>query len=303
MLQFQKLTPDLRAQYEACLTRGEDKGCEYAFVNLNLWGRQRVTLQDGFFLLFSQFDRISIYPFPVGSGDIKAALDAIIQDARRRGIPCRISSMTEKECAILEGLYPGKFQFHTDRDDFDYVYAVDDLADLRGKRYQSKRNFVNRFCANYPDHQLLPLTAQTVPMVRQIAEQWYADRHAQDPLSDHRLEQIALGRALEAWEALGLEGLILTVDGRPIAFTMGSHLRPDTFDVHFEKALDGYDGAYPMINQSFARHLREKYPALAYLNREDDMGLPGLRKAKLSYHPHHLVEKHWARLWEEDDAN
>ena len=75
----------------------------------------------------------------------------------------------------------------------------------------------------------------------------------------------------------------------------------DTFDIHFEKALDIADGAYNVINQGFAQYLLEKHPEIQWLNREDDLGLPGLRKAKLSYHPDHLVEKYWARLWEDDD--
>ena len=90
-------------------------------------------------------------------------------------------------------------------------------------------------------------------------------------------------------------------DGKCIAMTMGSPLSDNTFDIHFEKALDGYDGAYAAINQGFARYLLGKHPNVEYLNREDDLGIEGLRKAKLSYHPDHLVEKHWARLWEEDD--
>ena len=84
---------------------------------------------------------------------------------------------------------------------------------------------------------------------------------------------------------------------------MGSRLSEDTFDIHFEKALDTVDGAYPAICQAFATRLREKYPQLRWLNREDDMGLPGLRKAKLSYNPDHMVEKYWARLWENDDED
>ena len=90
-------------------------------------------------------------------------------------------------------------------------------------------------------------------------------------------------------------------DGEILAFTMGSFLNDDTFDVHFEKAREDVQGAYNAINQAFARHLREKYPQLKWLNREDDMGLEGLRKAKLSYNPDHLNEKFWARLWEEED--
>lgn len=303
MLSFEKLTPELREKYEACLSQSEEKCCEYSFVNLNVWGRQRVAFLEGFALLFAQFARFSVYPFPVGSGDLRLPLDAIIQDAAQRGIPCRISSMTEKECALLEALYPGKFRFHPDRDDYDYVYAIDDLADLKGKRYQSKRNYVNRFAAAHPDYRLLPLDDTTVPLARQVAAQWFEERLSQDPQADFLLEKTALERTFSGRKVMDLEGLLLMDGDTPLAFAVGSRLSANTFDIHFEKALDIAEGAYAVINQAFARYLREKYPELQYLNREDDMGIPGLRKAKLSYHPHHLVEKYWARLWEDEDAN
>jgi hypothetical protein len=86
-----------------------------------------------------------------------------------------------------------------------------------------------------------------------------------------------------------------------LAFTMGSFLSEDTMDIHFEKAREDVPGAYNAINREFARYLRAKYPQLKWLNREDDVGLEGLRKAKLSYNPHHFNEKHWARLWEDED--
>ena len=303
MIEFKRLCPEDRERYLSLFSPEREYGCEYSFANINLWGRQRVAFVGDFALLFSQFDRYTVYPFPVGQGDPKPALDAIIADAKKRGIPFRLSSMTQTECALVEELYPGKFHFHTDRDNYDYVYAIDDLAQLKGKRYQSKRNFANRFEANYPDCQLLPLEESTMPMAQTMLETWFAQRAEMDPLADFRLEQIALDRAFSKFSQLGLEGLVLVAEGKCVAMTMGSLLSQDTFDIHFEKALEGYDGAYAYINRSFARYLQEKYPFLQFLNREDDLGIPGLRKAKLSYHPHHLVEKHWARLWEDDDAN
>ena len=113
------------------------------------------------------------------------------------------------------------------------------------------------------------------------------------------MEQVAITLALQHRQALDMEGLVL-MDGEEIlAMTMGSFLCDTTFDIHFEKAADGVDGAYAAINQSFAKHLMDKYPQLCWLNREDDLGIEGLRKAKLSYHPDHMVEKHWAYLTEE----
>ena len=96
-----------------------------------------------------------------------------------------------------------------------------------------------------------------------------------------------------------MEGLLLMDAGQILAMTLGSPLKEDTFDIHFEKALDIADGAYPAINWSFARYLREKYSHLRFLNREDDIGLEGLRKAKLDYHPHHMVEKYRAFVVED----
>lgn len=303
MLDFRKLTDADRPQFAPFVALCENRGCEYSFVNLNIWGRQQAAFLDNFLVLFSQYERSSVYPFPLGKGDMKQVLDAIIHDARMRGIPCRISSMTPDDCALLEQLYPGQFRFHTDRDNYDYVYNIDDLATLRGKRYQSKRNFANRFHLQHPDCQLLPLDDITEEAARLLVQEWYAAKTEADPLSDFLLEKTAIERAFSRREALGLEGLVLMEDGKALAMTMGSRLSPTTFDIHFEKALDGIDGAYAAINQAFASFLKEKYPELQYLNREDDLGIPGLRKAKLSYHPDHLVAKYWARLWEETDEH
>jgi hypothetical protein len=124
---------------------------------------------------------------------------------------------------------------------------------------------------------------------------------ASDPHGDFQLEQIALERAFAFQNQLDIEGMVLMEDGEPLAFAIGSRLTADTFDIHFEKAREDVDGAYAAINQAFAGHLRQKFPELRWLNREDDLGIEGLRKAKLSYNPNRLVEKHWARLWETED--
>ena len=113
------------------------------------------------------------------------------------------------------------------------------------------------------------------------------------------MEKAALRKALSHMEELKLEGVALMEENRVLAMTLGSRLTEDTVDVHFEKALETEEGAYARINQAFAQHLMEKYPAVRYLNREDDMGLEGLRKAKLSYHPVCLTEKYWACLKDE----
>lgn len=299
MIRFQYLDPTIKPEYEKSLSAGGPRGCEYNFVNLYLWGRQRLAFHEGNVAFFSQFDRKSVYPFPLSGGNLRSTLDAIIHDAATRDIPCRLTGLTPDDCQALESLYPGRFRFHTDRDGYDYVYAIDDLADLKGRKYQKKRNHINRFHQLFPDFTIEPITDDNTVEVVELLQKWYTGRELEDPHSDFHMEKAAIFKALRDRTALGLEGLLLKHNGQALAMTMGSPLSEDTFDIHFEKALDFADGAYPTINQEFARYLRAKYPALQYLNREDDMGLEGLRKAKLSYFPHHMIEKSWACLLED----
>ena len=298
MIKFHHIDLSQKAEYDRYLAGGP-RGCEYNFVNLYLWGRQQAAIVKDQLVVFSQFDRKSVYTFPSGCADPHPALDAIIRDAGERGIPCRLVGLSQEDCARLEQLYPGKLKYHFDRDTFDYVYDINDLADLPGRKFQKKRNHLNRFRQQNPDHTLEPITAENLPEAEALVAKWYALREAADPLSDFHMEKAAIGKALRHMAELEMEGLLLRTAEGVVAMTLGSRLSDDTFDIHFEKALDAADGAYPAINNGFARYLRDKHPELRYLNREDDLGIEGLRKAKLSYNPHHMVEKSWAHLLED----
>ena len=299
MINFEPLQLSQRNEYNNLLFQGRERGCEYSFANLYLWGRQRGAILGDHFVLFSQFNRRSVYPFPVGSGDVKPVLDAIMADARERDIPCRITGLDEEACRLIEQLYPGRFRIHCDRDSYDYVYDINDLADLKGRKFQKKRNHLNKFCGLYPNAYVTPITRELLPKVREMANKWYEDKLAQDPTGDFHMERSALKKAFAHLAELDMESLVLMDGEEVLAFTLGSPLSENTFDIHFEKAREDADGAYPAINNEFAKYLRQKYPRLQYLNREDDMGLEGLRKAKLSYNPHHLTEKCWACLLED----
>lgn len=298
MIDFKPLDIAQKAEYDKFLLACGERGCEYNFANLYLWGRQRAAFHQGNVAFFSQFNRKSVYLFPLGT-DLKPTLDAIIHDAKMRGIPCRLTCLSQDDCALLERLYPGKFRYHFDRDGFDYIYAIDDLAGLKGRKFQRKRNHLNRFRQEHPDYTVEPITDENTARAEEMLDTWYAQRQAADPLADFYMERSAIRKALQHREALGMEGLMLTLNGKVLAMTMGSPLSDNTFDVQFEKALEEADGAYPAINWEFARYLREKYPHLQWLNREDDLGLEGLRKAKMSYCPHHMIEKNWACLLED----
>lgn len=291
MLDFHRLHLSQREAYNAVISRLPERSCEYTFANLYLWGRQQVVFEGEQILFFSHFGGKSLYPYPVGTGDRLAAVNAVIADSQERGIPCRFSSMTEEECQELESWFPGTFLFRPDRDSFDYVYDIHALAELKGKKLQKKRNHVNRFWAEHPGCTVEPLTAENMDIARSLVDHWFQTRQELEPDLDRLLERVAINRAFDRFDRLGMEGILLMEEGRCLAMTMGSQLSPTTFDTHFEKAREDVDGAYAAVNQEFARYLSEKYPGLLYINREDDLGREGLRKAKLSYHPHHMMEK------------
>ena len=306
MISFSRLQLAQKAQYEDILFACGSRSCEYSFANLYLWGRQEAAFFPEGVAFFSHFYGKSVYPYPIGTGDRRAVLEAVLEDAKSRGIPCRITSMTQAETQELESWFPGRFLFRPDRDGFDYVYAIDDLADLKGRKFQKKRNHVHKFQATHPDCLSVPLEKENLPQAQEMVDEWFRQRLEEDPHGDYLLERLALGRAFRHFEALGMEGLMLVENGQVLAVTLASRLSENTMDVHFEKAREDVDGAYAAVNCEFARYLRLKHPELAFLNREDDLGLPGLRQAKLSYQPHHMEEKYCAYLAEglhgEDDV-
>ena len=297
MIHFERLTIERKPETDALLHRAAHRGCAFSFANLYLWGRQCAARVGDDLLLFSHFQGKTMYPYPVCPGSARDAIEVLIADSQERGIPLRLSGLNTQDVEDLERWYPGQFRFHCGRDGHEYVYAIDDLADLKGKKYQPKRNHINRFLSEYPDAVIRPLDESTLPDARNLADRWYQRRTAEE---DAGMEMVALNRAFANWQALGLEGLVLYVGDQVVAMAIGSFLGEDTVDVHFEKADLDYNGAYAVINRAFARHIREKYPQVKYLNREEDMGLEGLRKAKLSYYPHHMVEKCWAHLMTEE---
>jgi len=303
MIDFRRLTLSQKDAYQQILFSSPNRGCEYSFANLFLWGRQQAALLDGCVAFFSHFYGRSVYPYPIGGGDRRAVLEQILADSRQRGIPCRIIGMSQADWAELDRWFPGRFLMRTDRDSFDYVYNIHDLADLKGRRFQKKRNHYNRFCAAHPNYQVQPLTACNMSQAQHMVNDWFTNRIRQDPHGDYLLENIAMARAFQNYGGLDLEGLLLLDGGQVLAVTMGSRLSGDTFDIHFEKAREDVEGAYAAINCEFARYLRLKYPDVRYLDREDDLGLEGLRKAKLSYNPDHFVEKCWAYLREDDHGD
>ena len=299
MIPFHRACLEDKAPYESILMNCPERGCEYSFANLFLWGRQEIAFVENCVVFFSHFFGRSVYPYPLGTGDKKAALEAILADSRQRGIPCRITGMTEADRQELEDLFPDRFSIRPARDSFDYVYTVDALADLKGKKLQKKRNHVNRFRTEHPDYRVEPICCENVARIQHMVNDWYVSRKLSDPEGDYFLESLAMAKAFRHYDALNMEGIALLEGDRVLAVTMGSIMAPDMMDVHFEKAVEDVPGAYNTVNAEFARHIRLKFPEVRFLNREDDMGLEGLRTAKLSYLPDHMIEKYQACLMED----
>lgn len=298
-IDFRPIRLEDKSDYEKALSCEPGRGCEYSFANLYLWGRQNMSRIGESVVLFSQFNRRTVYPFPIGGGDKKEVIDAIIRDSQARGIPCRITGVLKEEAELIERLYPNKFRFHHDEGAFDYVYRVEDLAELRGKKYHGKKNHLNRFRQENPDYTAEPIAEDNLSEIKAFLDEWYSGRLNENPNNDFHMESAALNRAIKDYKALGMVGMLIRVKGEVVAFTMASRLSKNVLDVHFEKARADINGAYAVINYEFSGWVRDNMPEIEYLNREEDMGIEGLRKAKQSYRPVYMVEKCWACLLED----
>ncbi len=295
MIEFKDIRIEDKERYELALSKAGKRGCETSFANLFLWGKQEIAFIDDIAVLRGTFSN-TIYPFPIGEGDKKAIIDAIILDAKEKNIPLILTSIYGEEKKFLEDFYPNLFEFRSNRDSFDYVYDINDLADLLGKKYHKKRTHLNRFISEHPNFSVEPFNKDNIEGIKQLVYGWYKQKEDGENAGDFNYEKVVFERAINNFDGLGLEGLALVDDGEVLAVTFGSKMNDDTFDVHFEKARADVDGAYTAINFEFAKYIRKKYPEIRYLDREEDMGLEGLRKAKTSYYPHHLVEKYTAKL-------
>lgn len=273
------------------------RNCDLSFSNLCSWSfyyrTQFAVWKDFLIFKFWANDELA-YMMPVGDGDLKSIIREMVQDARQEKQPFRLLGVCADMREKLESVYHNDFDFVYDRDYDDYVYLHSDLATLAGKKFQPKRNFVNRFKKNN-EYEYCDLQTSDVAECLALEEQWFkANDGSSNESTIH--ERKALTFALQHFEALGLFGGVLRVKGRIVAFTFGMPINHDTFGVHVEKADTSVEGSYAMINYEFANHIPDQY---IYMNREEDLGKEGLRKAKLSYHPALMLKKYMARLKEQ----
>lgn len=294
MLDFRFIELEDRAWLQPLLEATGNIGSEYAFGTLMIWGgdyRVKVAQHEGqVFLSFGE--KPHSYYFPLAYRDLTLAMSQLLADAAERGHDFRMWGLTKEHIDLIEAVMPERFDFSPDPSGFDYIYSTQELADLKGRKWEKKRNHLSRFRRTY-SYTFNEVTASNLQECVAISEEWCKTAQGGKSVG---MEYCALIKAAENYESLGLQGGLIRVDGKAVAFTIGERLNSSTFLLHFEKALPEYDGVYAVINQEFAdRHLRN----YQYVNREEDMGIAGLRKAKLSYHPVFLVEKHVAVLRKE----
>ena len=286
MLAFKPITLEDRAWMEKYLKKDSFECMEYSFTFNYIW--QDVygycaAEEEGFLIIMSRYPGYETYTY-AGDGDITVLLPKLVQDAEERGNRFRLFSMTEKKKQEIEAAFPGKFIFTQDRDNADYIYAAEKLQTLAGKKLHGKRNHINRFLTKYENWRYEEITKENIADCLKINRLWYEGKDRSDNKTAQG-EILALKRLFDSFEELQMKGAIIYVDEKPAAYAVGDALNDEIFMVHFEKALTQYDGIYALINREFAKNAAAGF---GYINRQEDIGEEGLRKAKLSYYPERL---------------
>lgn len=269
-----------RAVFDEYLDREPSEVCEMCFTNIFIWKdseHPRWTILNGSLCVLVEPDFEDPYCLPPVGGDRMAeTIAACLTRAPRL-------SRVPEEFVLRHG---AGFKAEADPGNFDYVYRRQDLAELKGKKYDGKRNRIRKFESTFA-HEYHALTRADVPGCFRLLEDWFEEKRNGDLYM--RAERTAILQALASFERLDLRGGVVKVGGRVEAFTMGGRLTPDMAVIPIEIANPGLVGLAQWINREFV--VRE-WTDVASVNREQDMDVEGLRKAKLSYQPERLVKKY-----------
>jgi len=257
--------------------------CELTFANIYIWRdweRPQLTKVKGnLCVLCSPPDGPVYFLEPVGESNLDETVEICL------GLAPRLSRVSERFLKKLKGSYSNQ----EDRDNFDYVYLTQELAELQGKKYDGKRNWIKKFEKKY-EYQIKPIDNADVPGCLKLVEQWGEASPGREQEVDDRTRATvkAIEEALNNFALFGLSALVVLIDGQVKGFCLGERLNPETAVVHVELASREISGLYQFLNRECARTVWRQF---RYINREQDAGLPGLRRSKLSYHPHHFVKK------------
>lgn len=292
-IQFRRTELEDRELMHSYFENYPSRSCERTFANALLWSRHYpvtfAIIENT--LVFRSMSHGESYAYPVGKpSDVKRALDYLMQDTKERGVPFVLYHITVDQFAQIDEWYPGRFEIEFNRDIADYIYESEKLISLSGKKLHAKRNHINKFKATHENWSYETMTEDNLEECFQMALKW-RNENGCDEDHEKNAEMCVTLNSLRLFKELELKGGILRINGEIVAFTMGEPMSEDTFVVHIEKAFADIQGAYPMINQQFVINGLEGY---TYVNREDDVGDLGLRKAKLSYQPAIMYERYLA---------
>jgi len=264
--------------------------CDAPFGATYIWHNEygtKICRFKDFYLTAYTFDEGRIYfDYPIGNGNVEEAVEFMKSYALAKGLSYSITACSHEQVQVLRSILPsGEYSEHYSRDNAEYIYLSERLAELKGRKLHSKRNHIANFkkIYNYTTEMLCEKNFEDALMVNDI----WCNEHGGHNSTGETGEDCAIRKAFKDFNRLGFSGMLLRVDGKPVAMTMGEPISDECYVVHFEKAISGINGAYTAINNFFSKTLT-KYK---YINREEDMGIEGLRRAKLSYGPEILLEK------------
>ncbi len=286
-IDFHLVTVADKPLFDAYMGCNEVLNCDLNFANIFCWSdtyHSEVGVEAGFLFIRFDYEGGKAYMQPLGCGNKAVALSLLQQDAFTQRAPLRLYGLSQEWREFLEEHCPSQFAFDAPRALCDYIYRTEDLAQLQGRKYQPKRNHINRFVERN-DWRVEPLSRENIGDCERLNNKWLSMREVGEM---ECAEQMAMSRAFENMEALGLRGAVLYANGAPVAFTYGTPITNRTFCTHIEKHDSECEGAATMINRLMAQSLEEEFELI---NREDDLGLEGLRFAKMSYYPTILLEK------------
>ncbi len=289
-IQWKKITMDDRDIIHHYYEKEQSRSCEFTFANNILWephyNIRYAIIKD--MLVFRKLEEGCFISFPIGKDYVKEAVEEIIQYFEEEEKPFKMHLVTPEQFAVLDSIFPDKFEIEYIRDAADYIYESAKLISLSGKKLHSKRNHLNRFKAEHDGSwNYERITEDNKQECFEMAEDWRKMNGCEEDPEKEKEFCVTLG-ALKNLEVLDLKGGLVRLNGKVIAFSIGEPVCDDTFVVHIEKAYADIRGAYPIINQQFVEHEAAQY---TYINREEDTGAEGLRKAKLSYYPAFMQEK------------
>ncbi|MBE6195204.1 MAG: GNAT family N-acetyltransferase [Rikenellaceae bacterium] len=286
-IDFHPVTVADKPLFEYYTFSSKEQNCDLNFANIFCWSdtyHTEIAEVDNSLVIRFDNGGAKCYMQPFCIGDKALIVERLRQDAFSQRVPLRLYGLSREWREFLEKTYPDEFAFDTPRALCDYIYRTEDLARLQGRKYQPKRNHINHFVTRN-DWYAEPLSKANIKDCIALNKKWLQGREVGEM---EQAEQRALHRAFDNFEALGLRGLVLYANGAPAAFSYGTPINNDTFCIHIEKYDAEVQGAATMINRLMAQSLEEEFE---FVNREDDLGLEGLRFAKISYHPIALLEK------------